>query len=164
MKYLLRTLLVLSISLIIINCGGKAEEEAEKVTPIAVETAEVTNQDIQGVLGFFGNIEGEQSVKVFSTVPTRVTNIYVDIGDKVRKGQILATVSADKISEGVTQAEAGYEATHAQYNTTEAEFQRVQKLYDENVVSQSHYDAVKTQRDATKSSVKQMEAALSAAQ
>ena len=163
MKHLLRTLLVLSISLIITNCGGNSEEEAEKVTPIAVKTAEITNQDIHGVLGFFGNIEGEQSVKVFSTVPTRVTNIYVDIGDKVRKGQILATVSADKISEGVTQAEAGYEATLAQYNTTEAEFQRVQKLYDENVVSQSHYDAVKAQRDAAKSSVKQMEAALSAA-
>jgi len=163
MKHLLRTLLLISISIIIFNCGEKTSEEIEKVIPIAVKTSEVANQDIHGVLGFFGNIEGEQAVKVYSTIPNRVTNLYVEIGDKVRRGQVLATISADKISEGVTQAEAGYEATLAQYNTTEAEFQRVQKLFDENVVSQSHYDAVKAQRDASKSSVKQMEAALSAA-
>jgi len=135
MKHLLRIFLLFSVSIIIINCGGKPTEEVEKVIPIAVKTAEIVNQDIQGVLGFFGNIEGEQAVKVYSTIPNRVTNLYVEIGDKVRRGQVLATISADKISEGVTQAEAGYEATVAQYNTTEAEFQRVQKLYDENVVS-----------------------------
>jgi len=163
MKYITKTLLIISISTLLLNCGGESDENETKKARVAVNIAEVTSQDIQGVLGFFGNIEGNQAVKVFSTVPNRVTNIYVDIGDKVNKGKVLATISADKISEAVTQAEAGYEATLGQYNTTEAEFQRVQKLFDENVVSQSHYDAVKTQRNASKSSVKQMEAALSAA-
>jgi len=163
MKYLFKTFPIILLSLLIINCGGKKKSETEKTTAIAVATEEVKNQDIQGVLEFFGNVSGDQSVKVFSTVPNRVTNIYVDIGDRVSKGQLLATINADKISDAVTQAEAGLEATTSQYNTTGAEFQRVQKLYDENVVSQSHYDAVKTQRDASKSAVKQMEAALSAA-
>jgi len=162
MKYIFRTIPFILITLIVVNCGGKAEDEIEKKASIAVKAAEVANQDIQDVLEFFGNVEGEQSVKVFSTVPNRVTNIYVNIGDNVRKGQLLATINADKISDAVTQAEAGLEATQSQYNTTEAEFQRVQKLYDESVVSQSHYDAVKAQRDAAKSAVKQMEAALSA--
>ncbi|MFC1784251.1 efflux RND transporter periplasmic adaptor subunit [Candidatus Neomarinimicrobiota bacterium] len=163
MKYLAKTLLIISFSMFLINCGGKNKTEETKTARIAVNVAEVKSQDIQGVLGFFGNIEGEQSVKVFSTMPNRVTNIYVEIGDRVIKGQLLATINADKISDAVTQAEAGLEATQSQYNTTEAEFQRVQKLFDENVVSQSHYDAVKTQRDAAKSAVKQMKAALSAA-
>ena len=162
MKYIFRTIPFILITLIVVNCGGKAEDEIEKKASIAVKAAEVANQDIQDVLEFFGNVEGEQSVKVFSTVPNRVTNIYVNIGDNVRKGQLLATINADKISDAVTQAEAGLEATQSQYNTIEAEFQRVQKLYDESVVSQSHYDAVKAQRDAAKSAVKQMEAALSA--
>ena len=163
MRFSTKIFLILSTSILIIGCGGNEGDEANEVAPIAVKVAEITNQDIQGVLGFFGNIEGEQAVKVYSTIPNRVTNIYANIGDNVRKGQVLATINADKITEGVTQAEAGYEAALAQYNTTEAEFQRVQKLFDESVVSQSHYDAVKAQRDASKSSVKQMEAALSAA-
>lgn len=163
MKYLFKTFTIILLSLLIINCGGNNKSELEKTAAIAVATEEVNNQDIQGVLEFFGNISGDQSVKVFSTVPNRVTGIYVDIGDRVSKGQLLATINADKISDAVTQAEAGLEATQSQYNTTEAEFQRVQKLYDENVVSQSHYDAVKTQRDASKSAVKQMEAMLSSA-
>ena len=163
MKYIAETLIIISFSMFLINCGGKNKTEEAKTARIAVNVAEVTSQDIQEVLGFFGNIEGEQSVKVFSTIPNRVTNIYVEIGDRVSKGQLLATINADKISDAVTQAEAGLEATQSQYNTTEAEFQRVQKLFDENVVSQSHYDIVKTQRDAAESSVKQMNAALSAA-
>ncbi len=163
MNTLLKIFSIILVSVLIIGCGGKKEADAEKAVATSVATEVVKNQNIQGVLGFFGNIKGNQNVKVFSTVPNRVTNIYVDIGDRVGKGQLLATINADKISDAVTQAEAGLEATISQYNTTEAEFQRVQKLYDENVVSQSHYDAVKTQRDASKAAVKQMEAAFSAA-
>lgn len=164
MKYLIKIFSLIVLSVILFNCGGgKDLEEKEKTAAIAVSTAVVTNQNIQGVLGFFGNVEGDQSVKVYTTMPNRVTNIYVDIGDKVRRGQLLATIKADKIADGVKQAEAGLAATLTQYNTTNAEFQRVQKLYDEKVVSQSHYDAIKAQRDAANSSVKQMEAALSSA-
>ena len=127
MKHSIRTVSIFFILALLISCGGNKAEEVETVVPVAVKTTSVTNQNIQGVLGFFGNVEGNQAVKVYSTVPNRVTNIKVDIGDKVKKGQVLATINADKISEGVTQAEAGYEATLAQYNTTEAEFQRAQK-------------------------------------
>lgn len=164
MKHISKIILIVIFSLIFINCGGSSTEDTEKVDPIAVKTAVIANQDIQGGLNFFGNIEGNQSVKVYSTIPNRVTNIYVNIGDNVKKGKVLATVKADKISEAVTQAEAALEAATAQYNTAEAEFRRVQKLIDENVVSQSHYDAVKTQRDAAKSNVKQAESMYATAQ
>ena len=163
MKHTIRIFSVLLIIMFVVSCGGNKAEEATETAAIAVKTMEVTNSDIQGVLGFFGNIEGSQAVKVYSTIPNRVTNLYVDIGDEVRKGQVLATVSADKISEGVTQAEAMLDAATVQYDIAESEFQRIQKLFDENVVSQSHYDGIKAQRDAAKSSVKQAEAGLSAA-
>lgn len=163
MKYFSKILIIILITTLLFNCSGKSSDTAEEVARIPVNTAMVVNQDIQGVLSFFGNIEGNQAVKVYSTIPNRVTNMYVNIGDNVKKGQVLATVNTDKISEAVTQTEAGLEAATVQYNTAEAEFQRVQKLLDENVVSQSHYDAVKSHRDAAKSNVKQAEAALSTA-
>ena len=163
MKQTFKILSVFLIFTFIVGCGGNKSEELNETPPIAVKALEVSVQDIQGVLGFFGNIEGSQAVKVYSIIPNRVTNIYVDIGDEVQKGQVLATVSADKISEGVIQAEAAYEAATVQYDIAEAEFQRIQKLFDENVVSQSHYDGIKAQRDAARSTVKQAEAGLSAA-
>lgn len=163
MKHTIKIFSTLLVIVFLIGCSGKKAEETTETAPISVKTLEVTNQDIQGVLGFFGNIEGSQAVKVYSTIPNRVTKIYVNVGDEVKNGQVLATVNADKISEGVTQAEAGLEAATVQYNIAEAEFKRVQKLFDENVVSQSHYDGVKAQRDAAKSAVKQSEAVLSTA-
>jgi len=163
MKYTIRILSALLMLMFFVGCGGNEAEETAETAAIAVKTLEVANEDIQRVLGFFGNVEGSQAVKVYSTIPNRVTNLYVDVGEEVRKGQVLATVSADKISEGVTQAEAALEAATVQYDIAESEFQRVQKLFDENVVSQSHYDGIKAQRDAAKSTVKQAEAGLSAA-
>ena len=164
MKNTIKILTIIFSIILIVSCGGNKTAEQNEIVPIAVKTAQVINQDIQGVLGFFGNIEGSQAVKVYSTIPNRVTKINVNIGDRVKTGQVLATVSADKISEGVTQAEAAFEAATVQYDIAEAEFQRVQKLFDENVVSQSHYDGIKAQRDAARSTVKQAEAGLSAAQ
>ena len=83
MKYFNKIFFIILITTLLLNCGGKSTETAEDVTRIAVNASMITNQDIQGVLNFFGNIEGNQAVKVYSTIPNRVTNIYVNIWLKI---------------------------------------------------------------------------------
>jgi len=84
----------------------------------------------------------------------------VDVGDAVKKNQILAIVDNEKIKQAVIQAEAGLEAARAQFKNIEAEWTRTQKLYEANAISKSQFDALNAQREAARSSVKQAEAGL----
>jgi len=72
-------------------------------------------------------------------------------------------VESDKIEEAVKQANAGLEAARAQLRNIETEWNRIKKLYDDNAVSKSQYDAITTQRDAARANIKQLEAAVSTA-
>jgi RND family efflux transporter MFP subunit len=86
-----------------------------------------------------------------------------DVGDIVKKGQVLAAVDNEKIRNAVVQAEAGLESARAQYNNVESEWNRVNRLYQENAISKAQYDAATTQLEAARSAVKQLEAGLSTA-
>ncbi len=145
------------------SCGKPAAEVAEEVQVIPVQLAEVERGSIEKTIQFFGNVVADQEIKVYSTVPNKITGIMVDVNQTVAVGDLLAEIDTEKITQAVTQAEAGLESAQAQYKTTEAEWQRIKKLYDDNAISQSQLEAVKAQRDAASSGVKQVRAALSTA-
>lgn len=134
-------------------------KDANVAIPVNVTT--VKFQDIEQKLNFLGNVEAFQEVKVYSTVPTRILQMNVDVGQMVKKGDVLAIVDNEKIKQGVIQAEAGLEAARAQARNLEVEYNRIQRLFNENAVSKSQFDAIKTQYEASNATVKQLEAALS---
>ncbi len=160
-----RTITVLSLATILFVSGcsrSKSLQKEEKfAVPVNISTVKLGR--VEEKISFFGNVTADQEVKVYSTVPTRLTELKVDVGDIVNKGQILAVVDNEKIRQGVIQAEAGLEATRAQLANVADEYQRVEKLYSENAISKSQYDATRTQYEALKSNVKQLEAALATA-
>lgn len=153
-------------SVILINSGcsnpeAKAGAESEPAIPVEIITVDLNT--IESTIQFFGNVTADKEIKVYSTVPNRITSIYVDYGDRVEAGDLLAQIDTEKITQAVTQAEAGLESAQAQFKSVDAEWQRIQTLYADNAISQSQYEAVKAQRDGAGSGVKQLKAALSAA-
>ncbi|MFQ6613329.1 MAG: efflux RND transporter periplasmic adaptor subunit [Fidelibacterota bacterium] len=148
----------------LIACGEKSSNGGtteEKVVPVNV--APVTAQTIRETSTFFGDILASESVKVYSTIPNKIVRLYHDIGDEVKAGDLLAEINTEKIHQAVDQAEAGLEAAQAQYDNVRVEYERLNRLFGEKAVSQSQMDAMRTQLDAAKSSVKQLTAALSTA-
>jgi len=154
----------LSTILMIGACSqSKKDARSNVVAKIPVEVMDISVGTIESKIGFLGNISAFQEVKVYSTVPTRIVSMKVDVGDVVKKSQILAMVDSEKIKQAVIQAEAGLESAKAQYKNIDTEWNRISRLYQENAVSKSQYDAVKAQREAARSAVKQLEAALATA-
>ena len=139
--------------------GGSADEE--RIFP--VEVTSVTRGDIEDKIIYLGNIEAFEQVDVYSTIPTRITEIKVDVNDEVEEGQVLAIVDNIKIRQAVLQAEAGLSSAKAQFENVNAEWQRIERLYKENAISQSQYDAVKAQREAASAMVEQLTAGLNSA-
>jgi len=95
---------------------------------------------------------------VFSKIPDRIEKLFVEVGDEVRKGQPIAKVIATTIEQAVLQAEAGLVAAKAQEANSRVEFERAQRLTNENAMSAQQFDAIKTQYEAVKAQAEQAEA------
>lgn len=152
--------LIIVIGLGVQNCSKSKSTVKSSPVAIPVNVTEVKYSDVERKLNFLGNVAALQEVKVYSTIPTRIVDMRVDIGQTVKKGQVLALVDDEKIKQAVAQAEAALEAARAQYRNLEVEYNRIQRLYNENAVSKAQFDQVKTQYEASASTVKQLEAAL----
>ena len=67
-----------------------------------------------------GNLRPTNQVEVGSEVSGKIDHIYVDVNDRVSKGQILAQINTDVIEDQITQAEANLNAARAQVAQAQA--------------------------------------------
>ena len=100
--------------------SSKASErgtEAERIPYAAV--APVKRQTIANTLSIAGQFSPYQNVELHAKVAGYIKNIYVDIGDRVHTGQVLAVLEIPELVAQVDEAKA--ETHHA-----EEEIQRAQ--------------------------------------
>ncbi len=121
----------------------------------------VTRQDLVAVVSATGQIRPKVYVNVGANAIGRVTNLYAREGDKVHKGEIIATIENTQQGANVVGQEAAIAAartdinsylaaeTSAQANVQHAQADLVQKklayqraiaLYKDQVMSQQDYD------------------------
>ena len=96
LKKLIFTIGALAITLpLAISCGGKkndaaaeADSEAEQVFAVSTLTTAAGNLD--DYLEFGGDISSVNSVAALPDQGGKITNILVNVGDMVNKGQVIA--------------------------------------------------------------------------
>lgn len=137
--------------------NGRLADQQEKI-PVEVSTVKL-GQVTQSIR-YSGDIMAEVEVNVFSKIPDRIEKFYVDEGDNVTKGSRIAAVLATTIEQAVLQARAALVAAKAQEANLQMEFERAERLFRENAMSQQQYDAIKTQYESVQAQVQQAEAAL----
>jgi HlyD family secretion protein len=71
-----------------------------------------------------GKIEPITKVEIKSKASGIVKKLYVDYGDKVKKGQVLAELDKEEIQARVDQARAQLEGSSASLNGTRADLER----------------------------------------
>jgi HlyD family secretion protein len=86
--------------------------------------AKVEKGDLAKSVVATGKIEPITKVEIKSKASGIVKKLYVDYGDKVKKGQILAELDKEEIYARVEQARAQLEASTASANATRADLQR----------------------------------------
>lgn len=145
------------------GCDQKDSTDSQVETKIPVETVTVGLGNLAQTLSYYGDIKAEFEVKVFSKIPDRIEQFFVDAGDKVTKGATIARIAATTIEQAMRQAEAALTAAKAQESNLRAEYDRFELLYRDLSVSKQQYDAIATQYEAAKAQVEQAEAALTSA-
>lgn len=106
-----------------------------------------------------GKIYPFKEVQLSLELPGEVTNIYVNEGDSVKKGQLLLEINADSYESSVSQSEANYKQTLAnlanakarkiqsdtQLAIIEKDYNRKKDLLKQQVISLSEFEAVESQ-------------------
>src|SRR5579871_5155091 len=71
-----------------------------------------------------GKVEPITKVEVKSKASGIVTKLYVEYGDRVKKGQLLAQLDKEEIAAGVEQSRAALQAAEANLTSAKADYER----------------------------------------
>lgn len=98
-----------------------------------------------------GTVKADQTIDLHAEMGGTVTAILVKEGQKVSKGQLLATLDSDVIDNSVLQLD-----TQLALATTT--FERQARLWEQNIGSEIQYLQVKAQKEGLENSVKSLKA------
>lgn len=116
-----------------------AEAPSQEVEVKEVMVAPVVAGEVEDIASYPCSIEAETTNNITSQSGGRLEHIYVEVGDRVRKGQLLASLDATQLNQVKVNLD------QAQLN-----FDRVDELYKVGGVAKSNWDAAKSQLDVAK--------------
>lgn len=97
-------------------------------------------------------------VNVGSKIAGRILEIKVEEGDKVKRGQVLATIEVPEIKAKVREAGAVVAAAKSRYYTIKLDYNRVKDLYIKGVISKRSFDEAKGALDIAEAALRQAKA------
>lgn len=162
-KVLALLLLFLSFS---IRCSQSKKETVKEETFIAtsVKVFKVKKQKISEKLFYTGVIEAWKKINITPDVGGKIAKIYVQEGDRVEEGQLLAELDTRAIRLQLEAAKAGLAVAEANYNDAQKNMERMERLKQEKAVSDQQYEKVKLAYEAAEAQLQQARAALNLAQ
>ncbi|MBN2284023.1 MAG: efflux RND transporter periplasmic adaptor subunit [Deltaproteobacteria bacterium] len=137
--------------------GISSEQPAGRNNPVvAVETVPVARTVIREVGIFTGTLLPRSQFDVAPKIPGRLEKLFVNIGDPVKRGQLIALIDDDEYVQQVNQARAeldvamaNREETRSSLNLAEREYERAQALREKKILSESDLDAAEANYKVT---------------
>jgi HlyD family secretion protein len=140
---------VIILLVILKKAGVVGKETGEEVTTEKVQLRTITES-----VNASGKVFPEIEVKVSPDISGEVVNLFVEEGDRVTKGQVLAKIYADiystqrdQVTASVNQSEAQYENVKAglsglktSYENTKTTYERYKKLLEDKIVSRAEFE------------------------
>ncbi|HEY8468400.1 MAG TPA: efflux RND transporter periplasmic adaptor subunit [Longimicrobiales bacterium] len=102
---------------------------------------EITRGDIESVVSTTGTLQATETVEVGTQVSGQIAEIHVDFNDRVEKGQLIARIDPTLLRQEVRAAEVSVERSRAELEQAKRQFERIARLYEQKVVTDSEYDA-----------------------
>ena len=156
----------------------KGERPGRKASAVGVEVAPVELRDLVEKRVFIGTLEAEKQFDAAFKVGGRIQEIGVNLGDCLKKGDLIARLDSEEFEQQLAQARAELDVaraslTEARNNLKAAErnYERAQKLREQKVTSAAELEASETEMlteragvNLVQAQIKQREAALRAAE
>ena len=137
MKKTAFSFVAMAMTVLLAACGGQSQKAQSVATAVevvkpAVKVAKVYVRPVDQVRDYVGTVEAEVKNNIAPQSPGRISKIYVEVGDHVRKGQKLAQMDASSLKQ-----------LTLQIDNQKVDFARIKELYAIGGVSTAEYDNAK---------------------
>ncbi len=146
-------LLIPIIGLMLLVGCGETENSSEKKLigdPIPVSLMELSKEELSSAITASGNWTTNDETILSFKVGGIVSNILVEEGDPIKKGQVLATLNLTEIETGLSQAKLALEKARRDY-------QRLIRLFEDSVATLEQKQNAETAFEMAKEQLKSVE-------
>ena len=147
MKKSIQLIALVAVALLSSCSGGEKDKAtAEKVDEKPrVKLASVTARPVDQIQEYTATVQAEVKNNIAPSSPVRIDQIFVEVGDRVSKGQKLVQMDA-----------ANLKQAKFRLDNQEIEFKRTDELYKVGGTSKSEWDAAKMALDVQKTTYKNL--------
>jgi len=125
-----------------------------------INAAKVESRNIQFVINAAGEIGPADQVSVRPEINGRIATLPVDLGDSVKKGDLLFQLDDRDLQIEKESRETDIARARLQLDQAERNYLRSRELFDSKLISKELYEETKTQYELAKNTVLQGEKAL----
>jgi RND family efflux transporter MFP subunit len=136
--------------------GGRGPGGGAAMRMPMVDAVRTSEGYLEDKVNLVGSLRPIAEVEVMSKIAGRIEQVLVDVGDPVRKGQLLAVVEGREIEQQIQEAEASLAISRASIRQREAELanftrqvRRYRDLYEQDLISRQELDDVLTRQQAS---------------
>ncbi len=123
-------------------CSNKKMEEKSEEKSILVSTVTTEESEYKPVLDYSGSIMAFQESNLSPVLPGRVEKLYCKEGQTVRKGDLIAELQGELLTQALIENMA-----------LKKDFERVSRLKDKGSISDMDYDHLKAKFEASEAKV-----------
>lgn len=145
MKTKLQLAVLVAASVLSACTGGKKETVEKTDEKPKVKLALVTERPVDQTQEYTATVEAEATNNIAPSSPVRIDRIFVEVGDRVSKGQKLVQMDAANLTQ-----------LKLQLDNQQTEFNRIDELYKVGGVSKSEWEASKMTLDVRATSYKNL--------
>lgn len=125
------------------GCGGKSETTVDAAKALPVAAAEAKTGSISAKTVITGKVTPMSEVIIVPKLGGKVMQVPVDVGTRVKKGQLLVKldstdleINLSKASNGLQNAKLTHDQAILNYNNAKANYERNKVLFNQGAISQ----------------------------
>ncbi len=165
MKHLVKLIWIVPLVAGAAACGGGATREGSRaeLAPVSARVVKVASLEVPQRAEVYGAVEADRVSAVSSRVMATVTAVRVNLGDTVRKGEVLVEIDPATARAQEAQARGALAQAQAGLALATRNFERYKALAASDSASELELDMARMQYEQAQGAVKQATGAVDAA-
>lgn len=159
----IRAVIIAYILLIPAICGYSEtpkEVKQEERKGVLITTAKAELRPVERSVLFVGELQAEAEAVVKAEVKGKVLEIYTNLGDAVKKGELIARLDSEEYKISHEQATQALKEARSKYQLARLNRDRADGLFKKGLISERESDEARESLNGLEATVKERQAAL----